>query len=60
MGGPAIEGMSAANAIEDNSDAAPAATTDFTLRMGFVLLSREAATEAPHLKTHRRTMPLNV
>jgi len=33
MGGAAIEGMSAANAVEDNSDAAPAATTDLTLRM---------------------------
>jgi hypothetical protein len=34
--------MSAANAIDDNRDAAPAARTDLTLRIGFVLLSGEA------------------
>jgi hypothetical protein len=35
-------GMSAANAIDDNSDAAPAATRHLTLRIGFVLLTGEA------------------
>ena len=34
--------MSAANATDDNRDAAPAATTDITLRIGFVLLASEA------------------
>jgi hypothetical protein len=34
--------MSAANAIEDNKDAAPATTKIFTLRIGFVLLAGEA------------------
>jgi hypothetical protein len=33
-------GMSAANATDDNRDAAPAATTDITLRIGFVLLAK--------------------
>jgi hypothetical protein len=37
-----IEGMSAAYAIDDNRDAAPAATKNFTLRIGFVLLAGEA------------------
>jgi hypothetical protein len=37
-----MEGMSAANAIVENRDAAPAATRDLTLRIGFVLLSGEA------------------
>jgi hypothetical protein len=34
--------MSAAKAIDDNIDAAPAATINLTLRIGFVLLSGEA------------------
>jgi hypothetical protein len=34
--------MSAANAIDDNRDAAPAATRNLTLRIGFVLLAGEA------------------
>ena len=34
--------MSAANAIDDNNDAAPAATRDLTLRIGFALLCGEA------------------
>jgi hypothetical protein len=34
--------MSAADAIDDNKDAAPAATTNLTLRIGFALLSGEA------------------
>jgi hypothetical protein len=35
--------MSAANAVDDNnSDAAPAAIKNLTLRIGFVLLSGEA------------------
>jgi hypothetical protein len=50
--------MSAANAPDDNSDAAPAAIRDLTLRIGFVLLSGEAA-EASHLETHGRTMAPN-
>jgi hypothetical protein len=37
-----MEGMSAANANVENRDAAPAATRDLTLRIGFVLLSGEA------------------
>jgi hypothetical protein len=37
-----MEGMSAANAADDNRDAAPAATRHLTLRIGFVLLSGEA------------------
>jgi hypothetical protein len=32
--------MSAANAIDDNRDAAPAATRNLTLRIGFVPLVR--------------------
>src|SRR6266702_4900295 len=42
--------MSAANATDDNRNAAPAATKNLTLRMGFVLLSGEAAAETPHQK----------
>jgi hypothetical protein len=42
--------MSAANATDDNRDAAPAATRDLTLRIGFVLLSGEATAEASHQK----------
>jgi hypothetical protein len=34
--------MSAAKAADDNSDAAPAAIRNLTLRIGFVLLSGEA------------------
>jgi hypothetical protein len=45
-----MEGMSAANATDDNRDAAPAATRNLTLRMGFVLLSGEATAEASHQK----------
>src|SRR5882762_10451466 len=45
-----MEGMSAANAADDNRDAAPAATRDLTLRIGFVLLSGEATAEASHQK----------
>src|SRR5206468_6731051 len=41
--------MSAANAPDDNSDAAPAAIRTLTLRIGFVLLSGEAD-EASHQK----------
>jgi hypothetical protein len=37
--------MSAANAVDDKSDAAPAATINLTLRIGFVLLASEAATD---------------
>src|SRR4051812_14425269 len=49
-----MEGMSAANAAVDNTDAAPAAIRDLTLRIGFVLLSGEAD-EASHQKlTSRR------
>jgi hypothetical protein len=36
-----IEGMSAASAAVDNTDAAPAAIKNLTLRIGFVLLARE-------------------
>jgi hypothetical protein len=42
--------MSAANAIDGNRDAAPAATRDLTLRMGFVLLAGEARQRRPHIK----------
>jgi hypothetical protein len=42
--------MSAANAIDDNNDAAPAATRDITLRIGFVLLSGEADNGGPTSK----------
>jgi hypothetical protein len=41
--------MSAANAVDDNRDAAPAAIRNLTLRIGFVLLSGEAD-EASHQK----------
>src|SRR3954447_15567751 len=41
--------MSAANAPDDNRDAAPAAISNLTLRIGFVLLSGEAD-EASHQK----------
>src|SRR5437660_1129628 len=41
IGGGAMV-MSAANAIDDNNDAAPAATRDLTLRIGFALLCGEA------------------
>jgi hypothetical protein len=37
-----MEGMSAANAADDNNDAAPAAINNLTLRIGFVLLPGEA------------------
>ena len=42
MGGGAAIGMSAANAIDEISDAAPAARRDLTLRIGFVLMAGEA------------------
>jgi hypothetical protein len=45
-----MEGMSAANATDDSRDAAPAAARDLTLRIDFVLLSGEAAAEAPRQK----------
>src|ERR1700687_1466109 len=44
-----MEGMSAANATDDNRDAAPAAMRNLTLRIGFVLLAGEAD-KAPLLK----------
>jgi hypothetical protein len=44
-----MEGISAANAAVDNTDAAAAAIRDLTLRIGFVLLSGEAD-EASHQK----------
>jgi hypothetical protein len=40
--------MSAAEAIDDNSDAAPAAMKNLTLRIGFVLLAVRQT--APHRK----------
>jgi hypothetical protein len=43
-------GMSAANAIDDDSDAAPAATKNLTLRIGFVLLTGEADSGGPHIE----------
>jgi hypothetical protein len=42
--------MSAADAIDDNKDAAPATTKNFTLRIGLVLLAGEA--DGPTSKTH--------
>jgi hypothetical protein len=44
-----MEPMSAASAADDNRDAAAAAIRNLTLRIGFVLLSGEAA-EASHQK----------
>src|ERR1700740_3820814 len=41
-GGGGIMGMSAANAAVGNSDAAPTAINNLTLRIGFVLLASEA------------------
>jgi hypothetical protein len=58
MGGGAIA-MSAAKAIDDSSDAAPAATRNLTLRIGFVLLAGEADNGGPTSKTHGRTMAPN-
>src|SRR5580692_9609617 len=49
IGGGAMA-MSAANAADDNKDAAPAATRYLTLRIGFVLLSGEADSGAPHIQ----------
>ena len=40
MRGGGTMAMSAANATDDNRDAAPAATRNLTLRIGFVLLFR--------------------
>src|SRR3954471_15864466 len=48
-GGGDAMAMSAANAPDDNRDAAPAAISNLTLRIGFVLLSGEAD-EASHQK----------
>jgi hypothetical protein len=45
--------MSAANAVWDNNVTAPVAMNDLTLRMGFVLLSGEAACDEPHFKNSR-------
>ena len=59
IGGAAI-GMSAANAADDSREAAPAAMRDLTLHIGFVLLAGEALCKASRLKTHGRTMPVNV
>src|SRR5882757_1085284 len=59
IGGGDMMGMSAANAAEDNRDAAPAATRNLTLRIGFVLLAGEADHGSPTSKTHGRTMPPN-
>jgi hypothetical protein len=47
MGGGAAIGISAANAIDEIRDAAPAARRDLTLRIGFVLWAGEANTRAP-------------
>jgi hypothetical protein len=55
IGGAEI-GMSAANAAVDNSETAPAAMNDLTLRIGFVLLAGEAKSDAPLQKTHARTI----
>jgi hypothetical protein len=41
--------MSAANAIDDKKEAAPAAIRDLTLRIGFVLLAGEADNARPHI-----------
>jgi hypothetical protein len=45
MGGGAAIGISAANAIDEIRDAAPAARRDLTLRIGFVLMAGEAKYE---------------
>src|SRR3954470_22310474 len=49
IGGGGAIAMSAANAAVDNRVAAPAAMSDFTLRIVFVLLSGEAD-RTPHIK----------
>jgi len=51
--------MSAANAADDIKLAAPAAMKNFTLRIGFVLLSGEADRDASLKKLTARTMPAN-
>src|SRR5689334_291088 len=56
MGGGAI-GRSAANAAAEIRVAAPATIKNLTLRIGFVLLTGEATTEASHRKSTVRTMP---
>jgi glutamine amidotransferase-like uncharacterized protein len=48
-----MEGISAASAADDNSNAAPAAIINFTLRIGFVLLSGEANNGGPTLENSR-------
>jgi hypothetical protein len=48
-----IEGMSAANAADDNTDAAPAAMRNLTLRIGFVLLAGEADKAGPTSENSR-------
>jgi hypothetical protein len=48
-----IEGMSAANAAVDISEAAPAAMKYLTLRIGIVLLTGEADRKSPTSKNPR-------
>jgi hypothetical protein len=48
-----IEGMSAASAAVDISEAAPAATKYITLRIGFVLLAVRQAIKCPTSKNPR-------
>jgi hypothetical protein len=45
--------MSAAKAIDDNRDAAPAAMRDLTVRIDFVLLAGEADNTGPTSKNSR-------
>src|ERR1700754_1308493 len=52
-------GRSAAKATDDNSDAAPAATRNLTLRIGFVPYPVRQTKGAPHPKIDGTTMPLN-
>jgi hypothetical protein len=47
MGGGAAIGISAANAIDEIRDAAPAARRVLTLRIGFVLMAGEANLRRP-------------
>jgi transposase-like protein len=49
-----MEGMSAANAVVDNNDAALAAMRNLTLRIGSVLLAGEADKESLTSKNPRR------
>jgi hypothetical protein len=50
--------MSAANAHDDNSEAAPAATINFTQRIDFVLCLERQAVGASRPKTHGRPMQI--